>query len=105
MLSRASLPSRVGRAVVLAEEWQTVDAVLHLHWLLERRRLRDRVAILWNANNNFGFERIDWPRLAAAAVITTVSRYMKHRMGALGVDPLVIPNGLPGEAFRPAPIP
>jgi len=90
-----------GRAVVLAEEWQTVDAVLHLHWLLEERRLRDRVAILWNANNTFGFERIEWPRLARAAVITTVSRYMKHRMWALGVDPLVIPNGLPGEAFEP----
>jgi len=90
-----------GRAVILAEEWQTVDAVLHLHWLLAERRLGDRVAILWNANNTFGFERIDWQLLARAAAITTVSRYMKHRMWALGVDPLVIPNGLPGEAFEP----
>jgi glycosyltransferase involved in cell wall biosynthesis len=103
LLEQSLLPHLAagGRAVILAEEWQTVDAVLHLHWLLERRGLRDRVAILWNANNTFGFERIDWPRLAEVAAITTVSRYMKHRMWALGVNPLVIPNGLPGEAFEP----
>jgi glycosyltransferase involved in cell wall biosynthesis len=58
------------------------------------------VSILWNANNTFGFERIRWDRLSAAAVITTVSRYMKHRMQRLGVDPLVIPNGLAGDAFN-----
>jgi len=88
-----------GRAVVLAEEWQTVDAVLNLDWLLARSGLGGRVAMLWNANNTFGFETIDWPRLARAARITTVSRYMKQRMRPLGVDPLVVPNGLPGEAF------
>jgi glycosyltransferase involved in cell wall biosynthesis len=90
-----------GRAVVLAEEWHTVGAVLELDRLLREWGLRDRVALLWNANNTFGFERIDWPRLAAAARITTVSRYMKHRMWSLGVDPLVIPNGLPPECFEP----
>jgi len=90
-----------GRAVVLAEEWHTADAVVHLHWLLERAGRRDEVAILWNANNTFGFEQIDWGRLAGAAVITTVSRYMKQLMRAYGVDPLVIPNGLGGEAFEP----
>jgi glycosyltransferase involved in cell wall biosynthesis len=88
-----------GRAVVLAEEWQTVHAVLHLHWLLRYCGLRDRVSILWNANNTFGFESIAWDRLGEAARITTVSRYMKHRMHELGVDPLVIPNGLPTDAF------
>lgn len=88
-----------GRAVVLAEEWHTVDAVCHLDWLLEGTGLRDRVAVLWNANNTFGFERIDWRRLEGAARITTVSRYMKQRMWPLGVDPLVVPNGLPDEAF------
>jgi glycosyltransferase involved in cell wall biosynthesis len=90
-----------GRAVVLAEEWHTAGAVLHLHALLEEARLRDRVALLWNANNTFGFEHVDWPRLAASAHVTTVSRYMKHRMWSLGVDPTVIPNGLPGDAFDP----
>ena len=90
-----------GQAVVLAEEWQTVPALLHLDWLLRERSLRDRVALFWNANNTFGFERIDWLPLARAAQITTVSRYMKHRMWNLGVDPLVIPNGLPPDCFQP----
>jgi glycosyltransferase involved in cell wall biosynthesis len=89
-----------GRGVVLAEEWHTVAAVFQLDWLLGRARLRDRVAMLWNANNTFGFDSIDWPRLSGAARITTVSRYMKQRMWPLGVDPMVVPNGLPGEAFE-----
>lgn len=88
-----------GETIVLAEEWQTVDAVLHLDWLLRRAGVRDRVTIFWNANNVCGFERIDWPRLASAAVVTTVSRYMRHRMWSLGVDPLVIPNGLAATAL------
>lgn len=88
-----------GRAVVLAEEWHTVHAVLHLDWLMRCVGLRECVAILWNANNVFGFERIDWGRLQAAATITTVSRYMKHWMAPLGVDALVIPNGLDRDAF------
>jgi len=90
-----------GRAVVLAEEWQTTDAVLHLHGLLEQAGRRRDVAVLWNANNTFGFDQIDWRRLAAAAVITTVSRYMKQLMRRYGVDPLVIPNGLGEDAFEP----
>jgi glycosyltransferase involved in cell wall biosynthesis len=89
-----------GDACVLAEEWHTTDAVLHLDWLLKRASLRDRVKILWNANNTFGFERVEWNRLAKASVITAVSRYMRYRMWSLGVDPLVIPNGLPDDALR-----
>jgi hypothetical protein len=30
------------RAVVLAEEWHTVDAVLHLDWLLGNAEVRDK---------------------------------------------------------------
>jgi glycosyltransferase involved in cell wall biosynthesis len=88
-----------GHAVILAEEWHTVQAVLHLDWLLRNAGLRQQVTILWNANNTFAFEHIDWERLAQAAVITTVSRYMKHLMRSFGVDPLVIPNGLGAEAL------
>ena len=89
------------RAVILAEEWQTTEAVLHLHWLLSTLGLRDRVSILWNANNTFGFERISWDRLRQAALITTVSRYMKHCMRDIGMAPMVIPNGLAADAFDP----
>jgi glycosyltransferase involved in cell wall biosynthesis len=88
-----------GHAVILAEEWHTVDAVLHLDWLLREAQVRDQVTILWNANNTFSFHRIDWRRLAEAAIITTVSRYMKQLMQRWGVNPLVIPNGLPTEAL------
>jgi len=87
------------RGVVLAEEWQTARAVIGLDRLLRRAGLRERVALLWNANNTFGFEGIDWDALRRAARITTVSRYMKHRMRALGVDAVVIPNGLAADAF------
>jgi glycosyltransferase involved in cell wall biosynthesis len=89
-----------GEAVILAEEWHTADAVLHLDWLLQRAGVRERTRVLWNANNTFGFDLIDWPQLDLASVITTVSRYMKHRMWDRGVDPIVIPNGLSPEAFR-----
>jgi glycosyltransferase involved in cell wall biosynthesis len=89
------------RAVILAEEWHTVDAVLHLDWLLRNAGMRHQVKILWNANNTFAFERIDWGRLAQAAIITTVSRYMKHLMQGLGVHALVIPNGLSAETLLP----
>jgi hypothetical protein len=92
---------RGGHAVILAEEWQTVDAVLHLDLLLRGAGVRERASILWNANNTFGFERIPWDRLAEAALVTTVSRYMKHRMSGEGVDPMVIPNGLSADAFDP----
>lgn len=65
-----------GRAVILAEEWHTVDAVLHLDWLLRRAGVRPQVTILWHANHTFACDRIPWGRLAEAAIITTVSRYM-----------------------------
>lgn len=87
------------RAVVLAEEWHTVDAVLHLDWLLQNAGVRQQVSIFWNANNTFSFDRIAWDRLSRAAVITTVSRYMKQLMQRYGVNALVIPNGLDAEAL------
>ena len=86
-------------AVVLAEEWHTVDAVLHLDWLLRQAGVRERVRMFWNANNTFGFDRIDWRHLADAVRITTVSRYMRHLMWRYEVDALVIPNGIPAQAF------
>lgn len=90
---------RGGHAVVLAEEWQSANAVLHLDWLLRNAGLRAQVDILWNANNVFGFDRIDWPQLAQAATVTTVSRYMRHCIRPLGVEAVVIPNGLARDAF------
>ena len=89
-----------GRVVaVLCEEWHTAVFARVLSDLLHARRLRDRVALLWNANNSFGFEGIDWHALNYVAAITTVSRYMKHLMWPFGVNPIVIPNGIPTAAL------
>ena len=91
-------------AVVLAEEWHTARSVMSLSSLLERAGMRDRVTILWNANNTFGFDQIDWPRLKQAAPITTVSRYMKHQMRRSASTLSSCPTGFaatPSTRFRP----
>jgi glycosyltransferase involved in cell wall biosynthesis len=82
------------RVLVIAEEWQTVNAAILLDRLLRARGMRDAVTILWNANNTYGFNRIDWLALQRAASITTVSRYMKFELGSWGVSALVVPNGI-----------
>jgi glycosyltransferase involved in cell wall biosynthesis len=94
------LADRGAKAVVLAEEWQAVGAVLHLDALLREIGLRDHVTMLWNANNTFGFARIPWEQLARAARITTVSRYMKTLMAPFTDRVDVIPNGLSSDAYR-----
>lgn len=81
--------------VVLGEEWHTAETMCRLSDLLYACGLRDRVVMFWNANNTFGFDRIDWRRLSDTTTVTTVSRYMKHVMWKQGVNPLVIPNGIP----------
>jgi len=82
------------RVLVIAEEWQTAGATIALDALLRARGLRDSVTILWNANNTYGFERIDWPALRAAATIVTVSKYMKFELARIDVPALVVPNGI-----------
>lgn len=94
---------RAGKyAVVIAEEWQTAHALCLLSDTLHGLGLRDRAVLMWNANNLYGFWRIDWPRLSYVSTITTVSKYMKHEMWDYGQNPLVIPNGIP-ERFLKAP--
>jgi glycosyltransferase involved in cell wall biosynthesis len=58
--------------------------------------------MLWNANNTFGFHRINWGALAFATTVTTVSRYMKFKMWESGQNPMVIPNGIPRSSIRDA---
>jgi glycosyltransferase involved in cell wall biosynthesis len=112
-LLNASLPMHLVDAVVapavaagrivalLFEEWQTAQCCMLTSDLLFARGLRDRCVLLWNANNLFGFDRIDWGRLAFVSTLTTVSRYMKHAMREQNVDPLVIYNGIPESALAP----
>jgi glycosyltransferase involved in cell wall biosynthesis len=92
-----------GRHVVLmGEEWHTSWSMGLISDSLYYRGLRDRVVMLWNANNTFGFHRIAWGPLAAATTITTVSRYMKFKMWDLGQNPIVIPNGIPRSSIADA---
>lgn len=89
--------------VVLAEEWQTVWPLIAIHDRLVERGQRESVKLAWTANNRYGFERIDFGRLANAATIMTISRSMKQLMWGVGVNPLVVPNGLPDAAYAPVP--
>lgn len=87
--------------VILAEEWHTADALIRLSDQLHEVRLRPRCVLFWNANNTMSFHRVDWPRLSFVAQLTTVSRYMKHLMWKMGLNPLVIPNGIPARLLQP----
>ncbi|MBI2830168.1 MAG: glycosyltransferase [Chloroflexi bacterium] len=82
---------------ILGEEWHTAEAMCRLSDRLYQSGLRDKVVMFWNANNTFSFDRINWKRLASTTTIRTVSRYMKHIMQRMGVNPLVIPNGIPNS--------
>ena len=86
--------------VILGEEWHTSWSMNLISDALYHRGLRDRVVMVWNANNTFGFNRINWGSLAFATTITTVSRYMKFRMWEWGQNPMVIPNGIPRASIR-----
>ncbi|HYC50552.1 MAG TPA: glycosyltransferase [Gemmatimonadaceae bacterium] len=109
----ASLPSfvtekvvipaiRAGKVpIVLFEEWQTAECASLVSDHLHLTGLRDQAILAWNANNAYSFDRIDWPRLASSAMITTVSRYMRSIIRARGFDALVIPNGIPERLTRP----
>ncbi len=80
--------------LVIAEEWQTAGVAIAIDALARARGLRSSVTLMWNANNMYGWNRIDWDALKAAAAITAVSKYMKFELALWGVPSLVIPNGL-----------
>jgi glycosyltransferase involved in cell wall biosynthesis len=88
--------------IVLGEEWHTSWSMSLISDTLYRRGLRDRVVMLWNANNTFGFHRIDWAALTQAATLTTVSRYMKFEMWDWHQNAIVIPNGIPRSSIADA---
>lgn len=81
--------------LILAEDWQTARAAIEIDRRLRAQGLRERATMLWNANNTYGFDALDWHALSGAARVTTVSRYMKFELQARGVESLVIPNGIP----------
>jgi len=86
--------------VILGEEWQTAETMCVVSDLLHYCGLRDKAILFWNANNDYGFERIDWNRLSYTTTITTVSKFMKQAMHNIGIKPLVIPNGIPQDILK-----
>jgi hypothetical protein len=46
--------------VLLFEEWQTASWAKRTFELLVERGFADRTLLVWNANNQFGFEHMDW---------------------------------------------
>jgi glycosyltransferase involved in cell wall biosynthesis len=87
--------------VIIGEDWHTAEVITRisdeLHWF----GLRDNALLMWNNNSLMSMHRINWGRLNYVSAITTVSRYMKHRMWEWGVNPLVIPNGIPRRYLDP----
>jgi glycosyltransferase involved in cell wall biosynthesis len=81
--------------VVLGEDWHTAGAMSRTAELLQQEGLADNALLFWNANNVFGFEAIDFTRLAKATQLLTISRYMKERMKSLDLKTQVIGNGIP----------
>ena len=93
--------SRGESFIIIGEEWQTVNSMLALNQIVQKRGWHKLVHLLWNANNTFSFHRIDWDLLKKAVTITTVSRFMKHIMKDMGVEARVIPNGISEKWLKP----
>jgi glycosyltransferase involved in cell wall biosynthesis len=83
--------------VIMGEDWHTAEAMYRTSDLLHWFSIRQRVLMLWNLNSLMSLHRINWGRLNFIATLCTVSKYMKHKMWDLGVNPLVIPNGIPAR--------
>lgn len=96
----APAAQRGERTVVLFEDWQTAGAAVRTALLLVERELSGAASLFWNANNTYGFDRIDLPTLAQATTITAVSRFMRAALAEFGVDAAVIPNGISQRWLR-----
>ncbi len=82
------------RTLVICEEWQTAGVAIAIDHLARLRGVRAALTLMWNANNTYGWEHVDFAALQAAAAVTAVSKYMKFELSLRGVRSLVIPNGI-----------
>lgn len=87
--------------VIMGEDWHTAEVMCRTSDLLYWFGVRQKVLMLWNLNSLMSLHRINWGRLNFVTTICTVSKYMKHKMWAYGVNPLVIPNGIPTRHLNP----
>jgi glycosyltransferase involved in cell wall biosynthesis len=58
------------RTLVLCEEWQTAGVAVAIDRLARLRGVRDNFTLIWNANNTYGWEHVDFAALRNAAAIT-----------------------------------
>lgn len=94
--------ARGERSVVLFEDWQTGAAAINTATLLSVRSDRS-AALFWNANNTYGFGRVDFPLLRRAASITTISRFMRMELAKMDVEAAILPNGIADRYLKPLP--
>lgn len=87
--------------VIMGEDWHTAEVMCRTSDLLHWFGVRQRILMLWNLNSLMSLHRIDWQRLNFVTTLCTVSKYMKHKMWSYGVNPLVIPNGIPTRYLDP----
>ncbi len=87
--------------VIMGEDWHTAEAICRTSDLLNWFGVRQKVLMLWNLNSLMSLHRINWGRLNFVSTLCTVSKYMKHKMWDYGVNPLVIPNGIPTRHLTP----
>lgn len=87
--------------VIMGEDWHTAEAMCRTSDLFYRFGVRQKVLMLWNLNSLMSLHRVNWGRLNYITTLCTVSKYMKHKMWDLGVNPLVIPNGIPTRYLEP----
>lgn len=87
--------------VIMGEDWHTAEAMSRTSDLMHWFGIRQKVLMLWNLNSLMSLHRIDWKRLNFVTTLCTVSKYMKHKMWEYGVNPLVIPNGIPTRYLDP----
>ncbi len=81
--------------VIMGEDWHTAEVMCRISDVLNWFGVRHKSLMLWNLNSLMSLHRINWGRLKYVTTICTVSKYMKHILWSYGVNPLVIPNGIP----------
>src|SRR5690348_4534965 len=86
--------------VIMGEDWHTAEVMCRTSDLLYWFGVRQKVLMLWNLNSLMSLHRVNWGRLNFVTTLCTVSKYMKHKMWGLGVNPLVIPNGIPARYMQ-----
>lgn len=94
--------ARSERTVLLFEDWQTAAAAIGTATLLASRGVH--APVFWNANNTYGFGRVDFPILRRVASITTISRYMRMELAKVDVEAAVLPNGIADRWLKPVPL-